>query len=449
MNQTCNTQFPAAPDPMSAELPNSAQINSRTALLSLIFPGSSLYFSAIAKSLHIDINRYFPLLVAFGVAVYFSRYIGKLTSDIADGYLTSTADIRIDDEMYNMLMSWVANQQFSMKSRRFVANTNLNSKDCLLWITAGREEEEEDDLDFDDNFNPIPTLKKSKQKEVRYTPSYGVHYFWYKSRLLMFRRGEGIATNPWQNASDREEIRISAFGRNPAIIKELLDECRREFLKNDINRTIIYRSGLKSGMAEPCWTRCVSRISRPFSTIVLDEEVKTSLLADMRDYLHPNTRRWYSNRGIPYRRGYLLYGPPGTGKSSLCFATAGYFNLPIYIVSLNSPAMNEENLGTLFSELPKQCVVLLEDIDTAGLTHSRDDKTRTLEEVAPVTALPGVFSSLASNANRRISLSGLLNVLDGLASHEGRVLINKTQGETRRSPHPSRSSGYERRVLPR
>jgi mitochondrial chaperone BCS1 len=37
----------------------------------------------------------------------------------------------------------------------------------------------------------------------------------------------------------------------------------------------------------------------------------------MKDYLHPYTRRWYSNRGIPYRRGYLLYGPPGTGKRSL------------------------------------------------------------------------------------------------------------------------------------
>ncbi|KAG4433322.1 hypothetical protein IFR05_011195 [Cadophora sp. M221] len=429
MNQTSNTQFPAALDPMSTELPDSAQINPQTALLGLIFPGSSLYLSAVAKFLNIDINRYFPLLVAFGVAVYFSRYIGKLVSDFADGYLMSTADIRIDDEMYNMLMSWVANQQFSKKSRRFVANTNLNSKDFLLWITAGRDEEEEEDdleVDFDENSNPISTLKKSKQKKVRYTPSYGVHYFWYKNRVLMFRRGEGVATNPWQNASDREEIRISAFGRNPAIIKELLDECRQEFLKNDINRTIIYRGGLKSGTAEPCWTRCVSRVSRPFSTVVLDEEVKAALLADMRDYLHPNTRRWYSNRGIPYRRGYLCYGPPGTGKTSLCFATAGYFKLPIYIVSLNSPAMNEENLSTLFSELPKQCVVLLEDIDTAGLTHSRDDKTQNSEEAAPVAALPGVSPSLANNPNNRISLSGLLNVLDGVASHEGRVLIMTT-----------------------
>jgi chaperone BCS1 len=25
---------------------------------------------------------------------------------------------------------------------------------------------------------------------------------------------------------------------------------------------------------------------------------------------------WYSHRGIPYRRGYLLYGVPGEGQST-------------------------------------------------------------------------------------------------------------------------------------
>jgi chaperone BCS1 len=154
----------------------------------------------------------------------------------------------------------------------------------------------------------------------------------------------------------------------------------------------------------------------------------------MRDYLHPYTRRWYSNRGIPYRRGYLLYGPPGTGKSSLSFAIAGYFKLKIYIVSLNSLAMNEENLGQLFSELPKQCVVLLEDIDTAGLTHTRKTPAEAEEEAKPlVTVVPGGSTSTnpanpptTPPSGGRISLSALLNILDGVASQEGRVLIMTT-----------------------
>jgi len=39
------------------------------------------------------------------------------------------------------------------------------------------------------------------------------------------------------------------------------------------------------------------------------------LLADCTRFL--NSERWYAERGIPYRRGYLLHGPPGTGKTSL------------------------------------------------------------------------------------------------------------------------------------
>ena len=347
----------------------------------------------------------------------------------------STADVRIDDEMYNMLMAWIANQQFAKRSRRFVANTNLNSRMWFLWREYNDEEDKEDEVgvEFDEDGNAIATAGKGKKdKKVRFTPSFGTHYFWYKSRLLMFRRTQDTRQTGYGPISEREEVAISCFGRNPTVLKQLLDECRTDFMKNDENRTIIYRGGLKPGTAEPAWTRCVSRVSRPFSTVVLDEDVKQNLLDDMRDYLHPYTARWYSNRGIPYRRGYLLHGPPGTGKSSLSFAIAGYFKLKIYIVSLNSPSMNEENLGTLFGELPKQCVVLLEDIDTAGLTNTRQAPTEDSEPAKPlVTTLPGTTvinpnNPPKENPNGRISLSALLNVIDGVSSSEGRVLIMTT-----------------------
>jgi len=46
--------------------------------------------------------------------------------------------------------------------------------------------------------------------------------------------------------------------------------------------------------------------------------------------------QWYAERGIPYRRGYLLYGVPGSGKTSLIHALAGELGLDIYALSLSA-----------------------------------------------------------------------------------------------------------------
>jgi chaperone BCS1 len=420
---------------MISDLPDPMKMNPQTALLEVFFPGFGLFSTAVSKHLKIDLTLYIPAFVVLGLIVFSFQHINSWVWEFADQYLMSTADIRVDDEMYNIVMAWISNQKFATRSRRFVANTNLNSRMWFLWRSFNEDEDnDEGGVEFDDNGNAIATSGKKKARKVRFTPSFGTHYFWYKSRLLIFRRTQDKRQQTFGPVSECEEISLQCFGRDPTILKDLLDDCRIEFQKSDENRTIIYRGGLKSGTAEPAWTRCVSRVSRPFSTVVLDESVKQSLLDDMRDYLHPMTRRWYSNRGIPYRRGYLLYGPPGTGKSSLSFAIAGYFKLKIYIVSLNSPAMNEENLGTLFSELPKQCVVLLEDIDTAGLTHTRDNKNndndgdnKPLVTTLPASTklTPGVPPTNNNNSGR-ISLSALLNILDGVASQEGRVLIMTT-----------------------
>jgi chaperone BCS1 len=91
--------------------------------------------------------------------------------------------------------------------------------------------------------------------------------------------------------------------------------------------------------------------------------------------------------------------------------------------------MNEENLGTLFADLPKKCVVLLEDIDTAGLTHTRQAPEKDPEEdTKPAATTPAAqtVANATQTSLNRISLSALLNVIDGVASQEGRVLIMTT-----------------------
>ena len=80
------------------------------------------------------------------------------------------------------------------------------------------------------------------------------------------------------------------------------------------------------------------------------------LLEDCREFLA--TEKWYVERGIPYRRGYLLHGIKGTGKSSLVVAIASELGLPIYMMHL-SYEMTDETLVRLLQERAHPPSVLL------------------------------------------------------------------------------------------
>ena len=222
-------------------------------------------------------------------------------------------------------------------------------------------------------------------------------------------------------------------------IKKLLQHAKEAYFNDHYARTIVKRpspQGMRRYGGRHTWLQVANRPVRPMKTVVLDAKQKIQVLADINEYLHPATPRWYANRGIPLRRGYLFHGPPGTGKTSLSFALAGVFGLDIYVISLLEPTLTEEDLSALFNSLPRRCVVLLEDIDTAGLSRGPDGGPDAVDGKADggarndwkVSDLARELRKQGNDASDKkgISLSGLLNAIDGVASHEGRVLIMTT-----------------------
>jgi chaperone BCS1 len=244
------------------------------------------------------------------------------------------------------------------------------------------------------------------------------------------------------------ELTIECLGRSLDPIRTLLQEAQTFYKIVTASKTTIYRSGGRSWDAAK-WEAIATRPSRPLDSVILDTAIKDRLLKDLKEYLDPRTKAWYQSRGIPYRRGYLLSGPPGTGKTSLTAALAGYFGLDIYILSLLDKEIDEAALEQLFSRLPRRCIVLLEDIDAAGLTRkprkssttssskgSKRKKKRKQEEESP----------------SRVSLSGLLNAIDGVSSSEGRVLIMTTNAPEELDPalvRPGRVDMDVKFTLPR
>ena len=99
-------------------------------------------------------------------------------------------------------------------------------------------------------------------------------------------------------------------------ISSILDEARQFALQSQEGRTIMY-----TALGSDWRPFGAPRKRRPMDSVVLDENISERLLADVREFI--DTPEWYRDRGIPYRRGYLLYGPPGCGKSSFITALAG------------------------------------------------------------------------------------------------------------------------------
>ncbi len=239
------------------------------------------------------------------------------------------------------------------------------------------------------------------KKSLNYAPWNGSFLFWYKNHLLSYR------TELLDVGFHKEEqVSLTCFGRSSQVLRDLLGDCRDEYLNQIKNKTTIFEHRGER------WKKTGAKEIRPLSTVILAEKEKQALIDDIKDFLDPETRRWYIQRALPYRRGYLLGGPPGTGKSSLSLSVAGEFDLDIYVVSI--PNTTDQSLKDLFDNLPEKCVVLLEDIDAAGVTRSSS---------------PQADDSDGEGTPRRkdiVTLSGLLNTLDGVASQEGRIVIMTT-----------------------
>lgn len=93
------------------------------------------------------------------------------------------------------------------------------------------------------------------------------------------------------------------------------------------------------------------------------------------------------------------------------------------MLSLLDPYCNEDALVRLFSSVPSRCIVLLEDVDAAGLKRADDPRLKKKLEEETEEKSTGIPPPKPVTA---ISLSGLLNAIDGVSSSEGRILVMTT-----------------------
>jgi chaperone BCS1 len=475
-------------------------------ILDAMIPGYTVISQYVQSALGIDISLFVTIGALLIAGTKGGRYIFEQVETVFRYFCVSSVHIDDGDDLFDMVMSWLDGRDSAKYHRSVTAKTQRGSQWEDAYDDAAGEALDERGL-FDFN-------KWSARTPPRYEPYYGRNWIWHEGRLIVFKRSRKPAQQTvsvsWGHDQQDDILQLDCIGRTTQPIKDLLRGIKSWSLDKKRNTTTIRHPTPKDrARYSGAWSRTTSRPSRPMDTVILDSEQKNMIVNDMNEFLHPNAAKWYATRGIPYRRGYMFHGPPGTGKTSLSFALAGIFGLEIYAISLQEPTLTEGDLMQLFNGLPRRCIVLLEDVDAAGLlrdgnSDSRDgqeakvekngagkgkkgegkltngdgkenttelavkkkDEEYTLKDLAKelrslTKSAPASGRSKGRGGGRKgagtsghpnkepgagISLSGLLNAIDGVATHEGRVLIMTTNHPDKLDSALVRPGRVDRRV---
>lgn len=331
-------------------------------------------------------------LMGLGVALATGRQL--LTRGSTFMYRQMLVDLEIPskDKSYLWFLDWMARESVALQNpipsgsgikSRILRLRNLYTSSHHLSVQTTYKQH--DNGSVSTNFSLVPGP--------------GKHILRYNGAYIQVNRERSSRLMDLTSGTPFETITLTTLYRDREVFRELLHEANSMAVRLQEGKTVIYTSW------GPEWRPFGQpRRKRSLESVILDEGVGERILNDVKDFLHSGS--WYYDRGIPYRRGYLLFGPPGSGKSSFIQALAGELDYNICILNLSEQNLTDDRLNHLMNHIPERSILLLEDIDAAFNKREQTDDSG--------YKLSGV------------TFSGLLNALDGVASSEERLIFMTT-----------------------
>jgi len=311
------------------------------------------------------------LLMIVGCLGVFLRAIPERLWEWFLGQTTMVVTVNDDDASFFWVKEWLLEQNFLKRIRRVDMDTTIRGEGLALIPAPGR------------------------------------HWFWHARRpfLVYFYRNE----DPKGSSRRRtESLTFHTVGRRQAFLKRFVKEIVECHERNCAVKSSLF-------VYDDGWMRVEGYAPRLVESVILKPGEKDQLIRDIEKFRNSKPR--YRQLGVPYHRGYLLHGPPGTGKTSLVSAMAARFQMHIYVINLSS--FTDRSLTTAINDVPPNSVILFEDIDCM-----KSGKARVTPCEAP--GRPGANSSEDKKeeiASLGVTLSGLLNVLDGFSAPENVLFV--------------------------
>lgn len=268
----------------------------------------------------------------------------------------------------------------------------------------------------------------------------------YESRL-MIANDEVIALTPLikaqvSNANKEGVLKIVIFSTRLPIsqLRSWLDDLYERYVHEKTNRlgnkiyyfneiiteppkvidTVTKKSCYAMERAPPT----IRFTMNEFHTAKSFSNIYGSHVADLKERidLFCNHPEWYMERGIPHTLGLLLHGVPGAGKTSTIKAVAADTNRHIFNISLREFTTQKQLDQLFYNEI-------VHVTDSAGVQCIyRIPMNRRVYVIEDIDCLTNVvldreFFPREESQDNRVTLSYLLNLLDGVLETPGRILI--------------------------
>ena len=316
--------------------------------------------------------------------------------------LLVSLEIPSKDKSYSWFLEWMARQRDSHLEPRSWIEKSLTKNLHQLQVET--------------QFSKLPN--GSIHAGFQLVPGQGRHIFRYKGAYFQVERTRERAMLDIANGSPWETLSITTLSRDRGLFMEMLTEAKNSALSKEIGKTVIYTS------FGPEWRPFgTPRRRRPLDSVILDGTIAQDILHDIQDFLAAG--KWYNDRGIPFRRGFLFHGPPGSGKSSFIQSLAGELEFNICVMNLAELGMTDDRFAHLLNNIPPRSIILLEDVDAAF-----SDRT--------------AIEAQKKGYQSTLTLSGLLNGLDGIVAAEERLIFMTTNHLSRLDPALTRPGRVDR-----
>ncbi|KAM7475028.1 hypothetical protein LguiB_022271 [Lonicera macranthoides] len=171
-----------------------------------------------------------------------------------------------------------------------------------------------------------------------------------------------------------------------------------------------------------------------FETLAMDDDLKKEIIEDLETFV--KRKEFYRRVGKAWKRGYLLYSPPGPAVPPFEVPTISE-GISLRCRALTDIRENSE-LRRLLIGTANRSILVVEDIDCSlNLDDERKEEGRVLKALKSSQVNQAqTVNIVRKEKEKRVTLSGLLNFIDGLWSSCGdeRIIIFTTNHKERLDP---------------